>query len=303
MASHWSIRRKASAAVDKIEKAIVEDSDRGTYQISSITGPAVRTVTGLIEVPAGIAASHNDLYVPDQITGIIPDAPTAGTDHFEVDQHASDSHSDSSDNNFDSSYDDMENDLSDELSHWAIKHQVTATAVTDLLGLLRSHFPHLPRDARSLLNTPRNLEIMNICGGSYYHFGLREGLLSVFESHSMPDHMDCVRMQVNIDGLPLFKSSGAQFWPILCMIELIPQPFIAGLYYGTQKPSSTDFSQPFVDEYLALMNNGMTFNGKRYSLVISCVVCDAPARAFVKSVIPHTGYFVCGRCFQEGEWG
>ena len=95
--------------MDKIEKAIAENSDRGPYQIYSIIGPGVRTVTGLIEVSAGSAASHIDLYVADRITGIIPDTPNAGTDQFKVD--ASDSHSDSSDSNFDYSYDDMENDL------------------------------------------------------------------------------------------------------------------------------------------------------------------------------------------------
>ena len=43
-------------------------------------------------------------------------------------------------------------------------------------------------------------------------------------------------------------------------------------------------------------------HGSLFQIVISCVVCDAPARSFVKAVKGHAGYFGCERCKQEGEW-
>ncbi|CAG7820584.1 unnamed protein product, partial [Allacma fusca] len=41
----------------------------------------------------------------------------------------------------------------------------------------------------------------------------------------------CIKLQFNIDGLPIFKSTGEQFWPILCYVvsSLMP-PFVIGLY-------------------------------------------------------------------------
>ena len=31
-------------------------------------------------------------------------------------------------------------------------------------------------------------------------------------------------------------------------------------------------------------------------------ICDTPARAFLKCVKSHTGYFSCDHCEVEGEW-
>ena len=35
---------------------------------------------------------------------------------------------------------------------------------------------------------------------------------------------------------------------------------------------------------------------------ISCFICDAPARAYVKQIKGHNAYFGCERCIQCGEW-
>lgn len=35
---------------------------------------------------------------------------------------------------------------------------------------------------------------------------------------------------------------------------------------------------------------------------MSCFLCDAPARAFLKRTKGHTGYFGCERCMQEGVY-
>jgi len=47
---------------------------------------------------------------------------------------------------------------------------------------------------------------------------------------------------------------------------------------------------------------GITCNDKHYNLALSdAVVCDTPARAFVKNVKGHAGYFGCDKCMQEGK--
>ena len=37
-------------------------------------------------------------------------------------------------------------------------------------------------------------------------------------------------------------------------------------------------------------------------LYISCIICDTPARAFVKQVKGHAGYHGCDKCSQKGVW-
>lgn len=43
---------------------------------------------------------------------------------------------------------------------------------------------------------------------------------------------------MNIDGVPIHKSSKQQFWPILCSIFEMPHlsPIICGIYLGSAKP-------------------------------------------------------------------
>ena len=50
-----------------------------------------------------------------------------------------------------------------------------------------------------------------------------------------------VALTVNIDGLPIHKSSSREFWPILCTFDNCT-PSIVALYFGRGKPSSvTEF--------------------------------------------------------------
>ena len=45
-------------------------------------------------------------------------------------------------------------------------------------------------------------------------------------------------------------------------------------------------------------------DGKNYSanINISCFICDTPARAYVKQIKGHSGYYGCDKCTQKGEW-
>ena len=100
-------------------------------------------------------------------------------------------------------------------------------------------------------------------------------------------------MQISIDGLPLFKSSGDQFWPILGMLDVpqIKELFIIGLFYGRSKPScASEFMSMLVDEVKTLEESGLLHNGMCHRISVSAVICDAPARTFVKRVKSHSGY-------------
>jgi len=102
-------------------------------------------------------------------------------------------------------------DLQDDLAVWAVKHQITHTALTALLYRLKKHscFSKLPVDARSLLKTPRQQNIRVVMPGSYFHFGLLQPVKKIIAS--IKDNVNCVKIAINIDGLPLSKSSQQQF--------------------------------------------------------------------------------------------
>ena len=70
---------------------------------------------------------------------------------------------------------------------------------------------------------------------------------------------------INIDGLPLFKSSSKQFWPILAILKGISHstPFVIGIFCGHTKPTSLDeYLADFVQEMQRLRENGVRHDGK-----------------------------------------
>lgn len=107
---------------------------------------------------------------------------------------------------------------------------------------------------------------------------------------------------MNIDGVPLFMPSNSQFWPILCSFGGF-QPFLIALYYGDTKPKSVDESlYDFATEFRELKVNGIVVDEKKFLVTFKAFICDAPARAFLKCVKSHTGYFACERCIIKGNW-
>ena len=107
---------------------------------------------------------------------------------------------------------------------------------------------------------------------------------------------------INVDGLPIFKSTGAQLWPILSHFAG-KQPFTIALFYGTSKPSNPqEFMEDFLNEYTYLVREGLTFKDTLYNVRIKAFVCDAPARQLLKSMKPHNAYHGCERCDVNGQY-
>lgn len=110
---------------------------------------------------------------------------------------------------------------------------------------------------------------------------------------------------INIDGLPLSKSSASPFWPILCSVKLIEtlknKVFLVALYHRNQKPNPNDFLLDFVNECAKLTTNGILIKTVVCKLKIEMLICDTTAKSFVLSLKSHSGYFSCTKCNQEGE--
>lgn len=108
-------------------------------------------------------------------------------------------------------------DITQTLRTWAIEFRIKGNALTALLKILISvGMKHLPQDSRSLLKTPRIVEVSNRAGGQYWYNGIQKCLSRTFAKLSSNL---MIKLNINIDGLPLFKSSPVGFWPILANIH------------------------------------------------------------------------------------
>ena len=200
--------------------------------------------------------------------------------------------------------------LRERLSDWAISCNISNASVALLLAALRVEHPDLPKDPRSLRAIPKNIQIDQIAGGQYFHFGLKKGIISKLKllnqyRHSEFEQLQQLSLQFNVDGLPLYKSVPGEFWPILCKIENISvtDPFAIGIFFGKQKPTdANEYLTQFVSELKEIVAEGLVCCNVKFAFNISCFICDAPARAFLKNTIQHTGYSSCERCTSKGCW-
>lgn len=63
-----------------------------------------------------------------------------------------------------------------------------------------------------------------------------------------------INLLINIDSLPLSRSSPSSFWPILVSDDISNQVDIVGLFYGKSKPkNANEFLQQFVKELIPLV--------------------------------------------------
>lgn len=200
---------------------------------------------------------------------------------------------------------DCSDNINMQLSEWAVKNSISMLAIGELLSILKPHFSSLPSDPRTFLKTPRSCKVKKLKnGGEYCHLGLETGLVDLFKN-GLARESKCLELQFNVDGVPLFKSSNACLWPILCMVKQpdFGEPFVVGIYKGNEKPASAcEFLSDFVAETVDLVENGLTVLGNLYTVKIHSFVCDAPARAFMKGVKCHSGYAACEKCTEHGEY-
>ncbi|KZR98133.1 Uncharacterized protein APZ42_006587, partial [Daphnia magna] len=156
------------------------------------------------------------------------------------------------------------------LGQWVVESNFQRVHVGKLLKCIRIHLDlsFFPRDYRTLLKTQRKVILKAMPPGHYFHFGLIKYLFEFLSSLSPQQIPLCIELCVNVDGIPLYKSSRSQFWPILGLLRNIDgaKPFVIGIFDGTT------------------------------------ILCDAPARSFLTSVKGHTAYFSCPKCETKGKY-
>ncbi|CAN7990441.1 unnamed protein product [Ixodes hexagonus] len=80
-------------------------------------------------------------------------------------------------------------------------------------------------------------------------------------------------------------------------------PFVVALYLGKGKPNPVlSYLADFISELNSLLCHGFVFNGESIAVFWECLVADTPARAFVKCVKGHCGYYSCEKCEIRGKY-
>ena len=117
-------------------------------------------------------------------------------------------------------------------------------------------------------------------------------MLETFNISRIPSKT--IKLLTNVDGVPISKSSGSQFWPILGLIMGIPdsKPFLIGIQeevHGTSKPDNwNSYLEDFTTDMLELLQTGIKFNG----VIIKVIACTKT----------HSGYFSCSKFIEEGDF-
>lgn len=145
----------------------------------------------------------------------------------------------------------------------------------------------VPKDPRTLLQTPTKISIIfEIASNqSYWHQGLEYCIKTYCKPIAFKNFAK-ISLNINIDGIPTFKNSKDEFWPILFYIHECPQlkPMVIGIYLGKSKPWNVKlFLKTCMEECNNLLRHGIELSdGSLLNIQISCFITDSPARAFIK---------------------
>lgn len=199
--------------------------------------------------------------------------------------------------------------ICDKLRFWVVKYNVSHNCCNSLLQIIKSEGLKVPKDIRTLMKTPKSHNIFNLSNGSYIHLGIENMLVPILKKYNAPlnNPSHILKIGINIDGLPISRSSKSQLWPILISIlnfkELINNVIPIGIYHGEKKPNSIEeYMNPFILDLLNVMKSGLGVNGSFMKFEMSNIVCDAPAKSFILNAKSHNAYFWCTSCIEESTY-
>ncbi|XP_072755714.1 uncharacterized protein [Anoplolepis gracilipes] len=178
-------------------------------------------------------------------------------------------------------------------------------SMTKLDALLRLHpvFPEVPLSYKTLSTTQNHLDVVELENNTQMWYKSIRANLDSMNFREYLQKFNKITIDINVDGLPLSKSSKQKFWPILGkLIGCKNEPFIIAIHYGNNNPEIDEFLIDFVLETQNLLDNGYIYDGQVYQFVIRHYICDAPARALLKGIIEHGGRYACEKCTVIGEW-
>ena len=178
---------------------------------------------------------------------------------------------------------------------------VPQSHINSLLSIMTKFGFPVYKTARAAQKTPREVEIKNRAGGKYIYFGIENSIIPLLNSD---DHVpQNLSLSFNIDGAQMPFTPNETMWPILCYIKRSAfRPLLVCLFTARKKPDPIEeFMEDFLRELSHLLSNGIVIDGNIINITLHSFVCDAPARASIKGIKYHSGFYSCERCTIHGE--
>ena len=227
----------------------------------------------------------------------------------EVDHSSDSSESISSYESSLTSHDDDENvqevplTLSERLRVWkASNMSVTQTACTELLQILRDRgHNNLPSDARTLMESPRRVELTNGENG-VYHIRDVSSVLAILLKLRLKLSPGSVTLpiQLSSDGVSLFSSSTKEFYPVMLKVnDPRSPPILYAIHFG--KRPNANFFRSCLEPLLPFLTLGLDREEGHVEVVLEAVVADLPCRQLLKQIRGHAGYSACEYCHVQAE--
>ncbi|KAJ8687252.1 hypothetical protein QAD02_023046 [Eretmocerus hayati] len=150
-----------------------------------------------------------------------------------------------------------------------------------ILNTLRPYHD-LPKSHKTLMGKQKKYNTETFTPDRFGHkaefvyFGLAENLEKIVNPELHKDRK--LKLQINFDGLSLFKSSRREFWPITSKIYVDGNPYT-----------------PFV-----VAVHSIDIENEYWDVEIMAFVCDTPVRAYAKCTQGHTGFHACDHCLIVG---
>jgi len=203
--------------------------------------------------------------------------------------------------------------LNETLRSWVNHNKISQTATQQLLKILIPHHPQLPRHQRTLLRTATDISLDKIAGGDYSYISLHRVLPIVLKKAglTMQHLQDCnnqLKLQFNVDGVPVFNSVNYSIWPILgsLMSPIKSHVFTVAIFGGKSKPNDFNaYMKPLVDELQQIAADGGFLVEDlciRVQVLVENFCCDAPAKADLRLVKQFNARHGCERCNVTGTY-
>lgn len=213
---------------------------------------------------------------------------------------------DSSDEDSDSENESQENGLeslsiADGLLLFMVMFNISNAAINFLLFFLNCKGIKVPKTAHGLRGKLRNhmFDSCKVENGdigfcsliTHIAYCIKNGFLKASGVQTE------ITLHLNLDGLPLFKSSRLNIWPLLMTIKecTYPKPFPLAFFCGVGKPNVEIFFSKLKEDLRAL-KQFIKVENVFVKVKEVVFICDAPARALVQCIKGHSAKDGCGYC-------
>ena len=180
-----------------------------------------------------------------------------------------------------------------------------------LLNILHDEGLNVPKSVYLLKKKTVKKTTVKVCkritenNEKYFYINLKGNIANLLKSCALrvKKNYNSLSLAINVDGLPLFRSSPVNIWPVLCKIRNLncTKIFPLGCFIGIGKPDFNELMKPIIDELCFFKDNFVDVNGSLFKVNDVIFICDSPARASLLKIKSHNSYKACQYCRIEGH--